>query len=550
MEDHQREEAKEKIKNLLKDRHNLWFGGILILAIIVRLYYFTLTTGQPLWWDEADYLAYAKNLAGYPIEWIISAKHNSLYPFLAGAIFMVGLGEGSVKFILQLLPSVLSVILVYVICNEMYKDKKIGLIASFLMVVLWEHLFNTTRFHIDILALFFGLLAIYVFWRGYENKKKIFWKIDPRWAVPLASLLVILTYSVRRGYFLFGLFLLIYAVLTKNWKDLVKNRYNWVAFAIALSLFLLAERFIFISKIASVGGAYFHEELPINFFPLKVFSTYFSFGTILSSLLLYLFWMGILILTSHVVISVGHIKKNSSGSVRADLFSLLTLLVTLVFFIVVLRSPDGFGEPRWYFPLIFGSFVCIARGSLILIDYIRKYNKIISVIILLAIFLSAGYYQIRAADNVIKAKVDTYKFTREAAIFLKEVSSKGDLVITLGQPQIEYYSERKTLNSKTFAEIEVSDPSHFQRTLDKIRENPNVKYILISFSEPAHPEWMKKVYYSDGGGIAAWQIPFMDTTVDFINQKQDIKQSKTYEDLTFTLIDLKGDVFIYKIERT
>ena len=68
--------------------------------------------GQALWWDEADYLAYAKNLAGIGSNWIISAKHNSLYPFLAAGIFKSGFGETAAKFLLQLIPSILSVVLV------------------------------------------------------------------------------------------------------------------------------------------------------------------------------------------------------------------------------------------------------------------------------------------------------------------------------------------------------------------------------------------------------------------------------------------------------
>ena len=46
-----------------------------------------------------------------------------------------------------------------------------------------------------------------------------------------------------------------------------------------------------------------------------------------------------------------------------------------------------------------------------------------------------------------------------------------------------------------------------------------------------------------------WEIPFMNTTIDFINQQEDIKQEKNYGDLTFKLMTIKQDAFIYKIER-
>ena len=83
--------GKDKIKRWLKDRNNLIFLGILVLGIVIRLYYFNITKGQPLWWDEADYLAYAKNLAGFDVSWIVSAKHNSLYSFLF-SLFAFGRG--------------------------------------------------------------------------------------------------------------------------------------------------------------------------------------------------------------------------------------------------------------------------------------------------------------------------------------------------------------------------------------------------------------------------------------------------------------------------
>jgi hypothetical protein len=547
------ERKKEKIKNWLKDPHNLIFIGILLFAIIIRLYYFSITKSQPLWWDEADYLAYAKNLAGFNVSWIITAKHNSLYPFLAATIFKLGLTEQATKFILQVIPSILSVYLVYLISVEMYKDKRIALISSFLMATFWVHLFNTMRFHIDVIGLFAGFLAIYVFWKGYEKKEKIF-SLNPKFAIPLTVILVTITYTIRRGYFLFGFFFLVYMLSTKNWKGLVKDKYNWVGLAIAAILLFLSEQFIFTSKISGVGQAYFHEELPINFLPLGVFSSYFTnLSTPWTSILLYLFWLGVFVLISSILLSLGYLKKTTNNKSRADLFNLLTIIITLALFIFVLRSPDSFGEPRWYFPLVLGSFICISRASLTIADYVRSYSKQIATIMLVAIIAFGGYYEIKHADSIIKSRIESFDSTREASIFLKEISSPEDWVITLGQPQIEFYSERKTVNPKTFADEDVNSPKHFESTLEKIRQSPQIKYLIISFSEPGHPEWMKKVQYANLNGqtvLAAWEIPFMETKIDFINQQQDIKQSGTYEDITFNLVEVKQDVFIYEIIRS
>src|SRR3989344_4726405 len=350
-EDKKVEERKEKIKQWLKDKNNILFLAIFIFAIIILFYYFNLTKNQPLWWDESDYLAYAKNLAGFPANWIITTQHNSLYPYLAAFFFKLNFSEVMAKFILQFIPSVLSVVLVYFICREMYEDKRIALISSFLISVLWEHLFNTMRFHIDILALFSGLLAIYVFWKGYEKKEKIFVKINPNWAMPLTVILVILTYTIRRGYFLFAFFFLVYMLATRKFTELIKDKYNWIALALGIVLFLSAENFIFISRIQGVSETYFRPENKINLLPLGVFSEYFSSSISIPSILLYLYWLGFIIMTANIFLSLGYLKKFTKAAARSDLFNMITILITLIFFILVIRTQDVFGEGRWFFPL-------------------------------------------------------------------------------------------------------------------------------------------------------------------------------------------------------
>src|SRR3989338_235200 len=167
------EERKDKIKSWLKDPYNLTLVGILVFAFAIRLYYFWMTKNQPLWWDEADYMAYAKNLAGFQTSWIVTPQHNSLFPFIAALFFKIGFSDTIIKFFLEIVPSFFVVLLSYLICKNLYEDKS--------------------------LALMTGLLSVYVFFKGYERKEKIFGKIDPKWTMLLTVILVIITYSIRRG---------------------------------------------------------------------------------------------------------------------------------------------------------------------------------------------------------------------------------------------------------------------------------------------------------------------------------------------------------------
>ena len=118
----------------------------------------------------------------------------------------------------------------------------------------------------------------------------------------------------------------------------------------------------------------------------------------------------------------------------------------------------------------------------------------------------------------------------------------NDVIISVPTPQTAYYSERIILNPRRWTEwdsYEIPQDVMF----NKIRENSEIKYLLVSFSEPNHPSWMK---VQTGN---TWEIPFMDTKIDFGTQIQDVKQEKTFDDLKFTLVDVKQDIFIYYIER-
>ena len=547
---------KEKIKAWLKNPYNLIFLGILILGFIIRLYYFNLTKSQPLWWDESDYMAYAKNLAGFNVDWIATPEHKSLFSFIAALFFKIGLSGEIVKFFVQIVPSVLSIFLVYLICNEMYKDKRIGLVSAFLMATLWDHLFNTMRFHIDISALFTGLLAIYVFWKGYENKEKIFGKVSSVWAIPLTVLLVVLTYGIRRGHFLFGVFFFIYMLSTRKLKNLLKDKYNWISLVLVVILLFLAEKFIFASEQTGVGAytTYFHPENKINFLPLGIFPSYFDSLTAWPSILLYLYWIGFIILIFNIFLSFGHIKNMESGNVRSDLFNVIAIVITLAFFIFIVRSPTVLGESRWYLTLALGAFVCISKASLIIIDLIKPYSKYIAFGLLIIMIGIGGYYELRHADDIIKVKIGSYEGIKQAGLYLKEIANEDDLIISVPEPQTEYYAERIVVHPVRLIGWNGTDADvPMESVMEKIRENKKIKYFLVSFSEPHHPVWMMKTYYANQNGqtvMAGWEIPFMETKIDFINNQQDIKQEKTYGDITFKLLNIKQDVFIYEIIRT
>ena len=74
----------------------------------------------------------------------------------------------------------------------------------------------------------------------------------------------------------------------------------------------------------------------------------------------------------------------------------------------------------------------------------------------------------------------------------------------------------------------------------------NLRFLLVSFWEPGHPEFMAKTTLIQNQ-IAKWEIPFMNTTIDFTTGNQDIKQEQTYGNINFELVNILDRVFVYKI---
>jgi len=550
------EEKKDKIKTWLKNPYNLALILILILAFIIRIYYFSLASQQPLWWDEADYMAYAKNLAGINNGWSVTPQHNSIFPYIASVFFMLNLSEPIIRFVLEVLPSVILVFLSYIVGKEMY-NKKTGLVVSFLIAVNWVLLFNTNRFHLGIPGNLFALLSMYVFWKGYVKKQKFFKKINSKWALPFVAIFVALAFMIRRGYFILGFFYLFFVIFStplKKYKSFIINKYNWLALILIAGLVFIAEKIIFTVPVVGkkVAGAYFHPDRPINLdflnTSMQIFKSAFGFNV-----LFYLFWIGFVILAVKTIFYFNVIRKiEKTHPLKSNLFILLSILLNWSLYLLYFRTP---GEPRQFMLIFFALSVCTAKGMLFFSTNLKKYlgknRKLIATLFVLSLLLYAGYHQITYSDLLIKNKINSFSGIKKASLYIKEISEPTDIILTISQPQAAYYAERQTVipvNWLNWSENNVP----FEPVLEKIKQTPNVKYIVITFSEPNHPEWMKKIQYAEMQGqtvMAKWEIPFMDTYVDFINQQQKIEKQKTYDNIIFEFDKVFDDAFVYKIKR-
>ena len=97
----QKEEKNPKnfLFSWIHDNYDRYFLLILAFAFILRVWIFTKTMNQPLWWDEADYLSAAKNIGlRLDIQDIWYYRRGFLFPLLSAPFFTLGLGEVGLRF--------------------------------------------------------------------------------------------------------------------------------------------------------------------------------------------------------------------------------------------------------------------------------------------------------------------------------------------------------------------------------------------------------------------------------------------------------------------
>src|SRR3989344_1765530 len=154
----------------VKDNYDKYFLVIFGVAFLLRLWIFTKTFNQPLWWDEADYMSAAKNLGlNLNIQDIWYYRRGFLFALLAAPFFTLGFGEFGLRF-LEVLFSTGFIFVSYLLISKMF-DKKLALYSSIGLTFSWILLFFTGRVMTDIPAAFFILFSFLFLWKGYILKE-------------------------------------------------------------------------------------------------------------------------------------------------------------------------------------------------------------------------------------------------------------------------------------------------------------------------------------------------------------------------------------------
>jgi len=451
------EKRKDKIIKWMKKPLNFSLFLVLMSAFFIRLYYFLMTKTQPLWWDEAVYGSLARNFISH--SWDNTATiigeltiRPTFFPFLWSILMRIGIGEITSRFLLEFVPSVLSVFLVYLIAKEVF-NKKIGIITAFMFSFLWIHLFYTFRILTDIPSLFLVFLSIYYFIKA--TKFNLNFKY---FSISLIALSIATLMRYPNG-IIFFVYLIIGILFLFKEKSLLKNPKFYFSAIIGIFPILL----FFLINLITKGNIfptllqsdfYFGAEKiakPIaynmlNYIPMYLTRVFFIF-----------FLIGLAIILFELVVGYNFIIKNTK--LRNYLLLLLTFVAIYSFFIFYLRV----GEDRYFLITSLPLFCFTAFGIDYISKFIKKYNKYTAILFILIILFIGVYSQIEQADNIIKLKKQSYLEVKQGMEWLKE-NSQEDAVFAGGGgigPYTIYYTERTSFdapaNYSESSEIEEAD---------------------------------------------------------------------------------------------
>ena len=470
------EERKDKVKNWLKNPYNLALIGILIIAFGIRLYYFNLTSDQPLWWDEAEYMLKAKNIAlNTPDTGWGSNVRPVLFSFLASLFSMMG------------------ILLLYLVGKELFNER-VALIAASLATFFYIDLFYSMRLMVDVPQVFLILLSSFLFvkYKFSGGSAKLVWAI-----LPILFLGVLLRFTM-------GLFIavfLIFLLLTENIRLFAsKEWYISLFFAILVTLPLILLLWSLFGNplypifyvLSTASGAQSPSADIQGQYAFFTYAQYFSnYTTFLFSLF---FVLGLLIIVASFFLKYDRLLKDAET--KKYLYLLIWLIIPMIYFGFIFNH----FEDRYILMIFPPIFIIMAIALDKTYISIRKHAKLIAVLFI-SLFLVYGYWQMLShSDQIIKNKVDTYRGLKDAGLWLKENSDKNDLIINAGLPENTYYSERVTKSPNEFTS---------QEEYEKFIIENKPKYLVVSVWEK-NPNWIQSWLQNNSDKITPLKAFYLD----------------------------------------
>src|SRR3989344_9587461 len=482
---------KERVVDWLKEPNNLILTLILILAFSIRIYYYYLTKGQAMWWDEAEYMNMARAWA-FGLEYEFNPVRPVLFSLIASLFYRMESGEFLIRvFVFSL--SVISVWGMYLLGKEIY-NKQVGLISAFLMSIFSLTLFFTYRVMVEIPSITFFIFSAFFFFRYLitrDNKMIYYGAI----IIGLGTL-----FRITAATFLFVFF--IFVLITEK-LNILKRKEYWIAgiiFILVLTPYIIWGYVQFDAFVITESGKLNAPEgnmFVSGFNNMISYSSLFEFN--LTWPLLIFFYFG-LILMYKLLLGLDILIKGEDYKLKRDFFLLLLFIVPFA-----ITSTALGGVENRYVMNAYPAILIISGAAIFNVySFIKKRNKLIAIVLLISLLGFVMFLQYKHTDNLIKSKISSYIELKEAGLWLKENSEPSDIILSLSPHQIKVYSEREV----------IATPRDKEEFENLISSSPNIKYFVISIHEP-HEQWMYS--YPQENNLVAVNAYFADA-----NQQQPV----------------------------
>lgn len=442
------------------------FWITILIAVVIRLYFFILTRNQALWWDEAEYMLISKIWAGLipDVGWF--GGRPLLLPFIGFLFYKLKLnGEFAVRTI-EFLLSILGVLLIYFI-GKMFYNKKIGIIAAFIGSFFYLDFFYSNRIMVDIPSSVLGFLGFYLILKSLIHNKNNFYLI-------IGSISLIAATLLKYTGVLFILATIISLFLLKGFsllkeKKILMAGITGILAIVPFIIYILSNRRI-LAGIFEAGTS--AASLPLS----QKFGVFFSYITYMPTYLQWVFFITFILgLFTMIDVFLGFdlILKRQNLRLLHDFIILILMLIPLIYFGFFVNH----FEERYLIYSFLPIFIITAKGLVKLEDYIKPYTKY-AFIIIIALLLVGSYQQFKMADSLTKSKMNAFQPQRLAGDWLKENTREGDIIFASEDPQFTYYAEVDVLG--------------FPATIEEFHQQvkkTNAKYMVVSIYEKP-PNWI------------------------------------------------------------
>ena len=478
------EKTKKKFIEWIKDPHNFILIAILSLALIIRMYFFILTNGQPLWWDESEYMLKANAIIkGTPLTGLALFREVFI-PYIWAFFNLLG-GEPAVRFV-QVLVSTFTVFLTYLAGKELV-NKRTGIIAALFISTFSIHLFFTNRIVTYIWTPMIYATVILFLMRGMKGNNKFLYL-----AAFILGLGIVAYFNTI--FLVFGIFL--YLILVER-TNLFKKKKWWIF--LLIFLLTLAPFFLYYYSTQGVPLPRFaqSQQESYRFLDGKNLGFFQWFGFIpqifrvighphysyFPPIIFLIFGMFSLL---EVMMGIDLIFKSKATELNKKLLLWIWLLVPLfmlTFILIILNSTDFYDA--FLMPIFPALAIVSAIGFLYFYDLLKTYSKPLAkplaVIILIFIIITNVSY----ANSMIVSKVSSYDSLKQAGLWIKENTSPGDTILTDALPEITYYSERATYPATPILGLKNPTSINETRIRETLDEFHPVFFLLSAYEAPA-----------------------------------------------------------------